>query len=765
MRRGVRIPAPMIAIRWLGWLVALAALVLTCIPAAVWHHPATDLVQTGFDPNLVYTSAGGVVSRDLATLTSSPSQAGSGGDASINVVSTPLDKFSVAMHVKIEADSPGAVPFRIGVWSPWTGAGYFLEFTGSSILTDAVVKGGPGLTLAGGEVTRAHQLGSYTIGEPYVVKIVVDKTKAMTVLVTGGTLSAQDSVTAADVPDLFRSTRVALTASNSTSIGTVRAELSEYTLTLPHQTYWANKANDSIERIALSALLILAALVVGATGVNWLVQRGRPDSQAAIAARNSHRLMNYVGARKRSSVAIALAVVAYLVGNALLFPLGGHPFDMGVEKLYAYVARTYGLTQLYFLPNVVSLAGVWDGVPYIEAAFPYHPAVAYLFGGIGWLQSLIFAGGGVFNIDSVSLEYVIKAVNVVFGLGDAVLIYLILKQFRLNERWSFGAAALFLFNPAVWFSASVWGQTHVISIFFVLAAILLAEKGFPQWAWLALVIACLTRPQMLVFGLLVGIVLLRKFPWKQSISALAWTTNLVFIGLAPFTLSTSPSLPIDITLNVFRIQEAGGNEVALTTVSQDALSVWPLVTYAVHGASGLQREFTPSSASLIGSLTYLRLSQILTLAAILIVSVVLLLGKRVITEAGAYLPFVALGITSFLMLLTGLVATHFLLALPFLLLCRRWMGGGAYIYVAVIWTITTLVPMYGDMGVVITSQHYPLLAPEHNYVTRFFVQLYSSDRFITVGVVGNLCAVIWLAYSSFRPAVLSSGLNTGVSKA
>jgi hypothetical protein len=106
---------------------------------------------------------------------------------------------------------------------------------------------------------------------------------------------------------------------------------------------------------------------------------------------------------------------------------------------------------------------------------------------------------------------------------------------------------------------------------------------------------------------------------------------------------------------------------------------------------------------------------------------------------------------SFLMLSTGLVATHFILALPLVLLCRRWVGSMAYFYVVTVWTVTTLVPMFGDMGVALSSQPYSLLAPTTNSVTRLFVHLYSWDRFITLGVVANICAVIWLGFLSLRP--------------
>src|SRR5439155_25752273 len=117
-------------------------------------------------------------------------------------------------------------------------------------------------------------------------------------------------------------------------------------------------------------------------------------------------------------------------------------------------------------------------------------------------NSVLFAGGGVFDLGSAQLAYLIKSINVLFGLADGALIYLILREVRVSERWSRIASALFLFNPAVWFSMSIWGQTHVISLFFVLGAVLLADKHMLVLAWLALAASCLTGPQLLVFGLL-----------------------------------------------------------------------------------------------------------------------------------------------------------------------------------------------------------------------------------------------------------------------
>jgi hypothetical protein len=204
--------------------------------------------------------------------------------------------------------------------------------------------------------------------------------------------------------------------------------------------------------------------------------------------------------------------------------------------------------------------------------------------------------------------------------------------------------------------------------------------------------------------------------------------------------------------NNLRVQEGGGNQTMLTTVSQDAYSVWPLVTYALHGAGGTLRGATPSSSLVLGDLTYQRLSQILTISAMLAIAGVLAFRKRAVHEPGAYLPVVAIGVVSFFMLLTGVVATHFILALPLLVLSRPWMSTSAYLYVIIAWSVTTLVPMYGDMGAILTPNEYPLLAPEHNPVTQFFVSLYSWDRFITTGIVANICALVWVGWLALRPS-------------
>ena len=726
--------------------VALLMVALTLTPAGVWKAPVNDAVYQGFDPNLIYADDGGGGSVRLSRA-SIDIEAPAGTEPSTILATSLLSRMTASLSVTV-VNSASKEALRIGYWSPWTNTGYFVLFGPSPanlIESGTMSTVGAGPRPLDGPVVNRTSLGHYRVGSAYKVRLVLDKVAGtITTTITGpdgttgsGSLRSQQS------PEIFSNVQVSLVTAVVAGESTSHVVLSDYGLTLPHQRLWASKVEDPVERAVLVALA-LAGLLLVAIRI-FIAVRGHSSSERPPTA----GWRGLISAKAWLLALVAAAVVVYLAGNALLFRLGGHPFDMGAEKLYAYVARAYGPAQLYYLPNTVSLARIFNGVPSVETAFPYDTVTAYLSSSIGWLGSLLFAGGGIFTVNDVRLEYLIKAVNVLFGLADAALIFVILRRIGVSERWSLGAAAMFLFNPAVWFSMSIWGQTHVFSLFLVLAAILFAELRMPFWAWLALGAACLTRPQILVFGLLLGIVFLRKFPLKQNLTALSWAAIVTFLLLIPFTIATSPSLPVDVMLNNFHVQEGAGNTTALNTVSQTAYSIWPLVTYFQQGVSGLDRFFVPSSTKLIGSLTYQSVSQVLTLVAMLSVAA-LLFRKRRALDGGGYLPLVALGIMLFLMLLTGIVATHFLLALPLLLLCRRWMGNVAYFAIALVWTISTLVPMFGSMGQLVSPQDYPLFAPAHNAITKFFVDLYANDRFITSAIIANVYAVGWLAVLAFR---------------
>lgn len=555
---------------------------------------------------------------------------------------------------------------------------------------------------------------------------------------------------AADAPELFGDLRLSLTASAASSAGVSSVELRNYRLSLPHTKFWADKTDDPRATWLVILLLLLGMALLVTKCLAWIVQTRKGQSLELEYV--GQRLNQRLGWPRWAALAAGLIVVGVVIPNVLLFGLGQEPFDMGAQNIWAYIAAKFGPAQLYFLPNVVSQAHVWAGAPYHETVFPYEPALAYVFTAIGGLQAILGSQSTIWN--TMQAETLIKAVNLLFGLADGLLIYLILRRSGHGQRVAVIGSGLFLLNPAVWFSMSVLGVTHVITISLLLAAVYFFESRQPIPAWAALAAAVLCRPQVLVVCLVLGLLLLRRFSVADNVRALSWVVVLVFVTLAPLMLATGPSLPVDVMAKTLQVQEGGGNEAELTTVSLNAYSVWPLVTYLVGGQSGENRAFLPSAQPLIGGLSYQRVSQILTIVLILAVALLALSDRSQRAGPGGYLPLLALAMTGFLMLITGLAATHFLLGLPFLILCRRWLPTATFYFIVGVWTLTTLVPMWGGMGIGLSQPGYlgfPLSSASP--ITRFFMDLSSWDRFITLATLLNVIVLATVVLATWSTAV------------
>jgi hypothetical protein len=249
--------------------------------------------------------------------------------------------------------------------------------------------------------------------------------------------------------------------------------------------------------------------------------------------------------------------------------------------------------------------------------------------------------------------------------------------------------------------------------------------------------------------------LLRRFSPLRNAYAVAWTVIVIFLLMLPFTIALSPSLPVDLMADVVRVQALGGNEKALTTVSLDVYSFWPLVTFFQASRSGLGRIFYPSSSPLIGALTYSQAGLLVTFVVLIGAIGMLATRSKANLIAGGYLPVVVFGFMGFLMFTTGLAATHFILALPLILLCRPWLSARAYYMIVIGWSLTTLIAMYGILAVDLANGdflHVPLfgLHAPLRALTSWVAQLYTSNRVITAGVVINAMIFIAFMYASVR---------------
>jgi len=558
----------------------------------------------------------------------------------------------------------------------------------------------------------------------------------------------ESSLTVGEVADLFLNLPLAVTVSSSSEGGISTTVLENYSLTLPSQRWMAMPIDDGRATGLLLGLLTVGSLMCITVVAGWVIRKVRQGAVLSatimpVAVEGWHLLLG-----------VGVAVLVYFVLNSLLFGVGYHPYDMTTEKVWSYVASQYGPTQLYHLPAVVSPAKVWGGIPFASAAFPYQPVMAYIFTAVGWVSRLFLADAQGLRMDGFQLEFVIKGFNALFGLAAGVLIYLILRRLDVSQRASLLASALFLFNPAVWFVMSIWGETHTISLFFLLASIWMAQRRAPFWAWLALAGAGLTRPQMLVPAFLLGLIYLRMFPLKENVLAISWSVIVGFLLLAPLTVAISPSLPVDVAKHTIAGQNPSGSGAGeYYFVSFDAYNVWPLVTGFLGGESGKDRIYYPGSTPLAGPLTYNDIGDLAFFALFLVIVVSLLFRRGRGASFGDYLPLVAAGMLALLVLRTGISSHHFLLALPLVILCRGSLRNALYYCIVALLTLTTLVSTYGSLGFATSQveQLAPRLFYGNNPVTRFMMDLFAADWFITVASIANLLVLACLAWVALGP--------------
>lgn len=557
--------------------------------------------------------------------------------------------------------------------------------------------------------------------------------------------SMKTLVTPAEAPDLFLRLPVAVTLTSSANAGITVVRLSNYELVLPAVPGPALHLDDSRARILVPSLLALALLLL-------LLKAGTSATGRILGLKRLSRRKGFGNSMTselripqwRWGIVAAAGIGSVLIGNVFLFHLGAHSYDIMGEKTFSYTAARYGISSIYFLPAVTTPAKVWSGVPFAQVPFPYGPTMALFFAVIGWLYGTFLVGSDGLKLDSFQLELLIKSMNVAFGILDGILIYAILKR-HVPGRLAVVGACLFLLNPAVWFLMSIWGETQTVSLALLLAAIWLFEKEILWIAWSCLILAAFTRPQLLIPSVVVGLAVLMRHPVRRNVYALSWATLLTFVILSPLLVSIGPSLPQDYLLNTYTTQTVTDSAVdQYNYVSNDGYNIWPLVTAIASGQSGHSRLYFPQDSLVVSGFSYATLGNLIFGAIAVVLLVALLAVALRHPPGGFYLPFAAAALMALLVFKTGVSAHHFLIALPLLLVSRKFLPSTIYYLAAAVVTVTSFVGMYGSLGFSLlgVGNLVPALEPARNGVTRFFMALFLNDRFITFAAIGNAVVLL-----------------------
>jgi dolichyl-phosphate-mannose-protein mannosyltransferase len=197
-------------------------------------------------------------------------------------------------------------------------------------------------------------------------------------------------------------------------------------------------------------------------------------------------------------------------------------YDTDVRTFLAWADRAYS----------VGLSGMYTNAK--EYFLDYPPGYMYVLYMIGLLHHKL-------SIPWESAESLLL-LKLPAILADILTVYLL---FRLAVSWRNGArtwmqaigiAALFAFDPAIWSNSAIWGQVDSFFMLFILATLLLQQRGKLPQASVFIALALLLKPQALLFGIFLLIDVLRKRNMMVLLlSVLSGVTTIVVISL-PFAV-------------------------------------------------------------------------------------------------------------------------------------------------------------------------------------------------------------------------------------
>ena len=344
-----------------------------------------------------------------------------------------------------------------------------------------------------------------------------------------------------------------------------------------------------------------------------------------------HQTTNHFGLK------YLLVLCIYLGG---IFSRGTHNTDDFVKWISEFIHGNF-----YSLYHVIPHQGVLSSD---SLMVPYPPFSLYLLGTIGKLLSIIF--GATPTVMLVSSNFT----SVIFTFSTGALL------FYWSRQWKSFPAVLYLLTPAVFLISPILGYQDSIMSFFILAALLSAEKEKYFLAGLLASFAVLAKQLavMPVFGL--GLLIVFSLNWKAIDRVLLGFIIGFLVILSPFILTgTLPAY--------FRAQGLASIHTMMSAQNPNVPWLISLfVRIREYGALDLR-----SYSALPLRIADTQLRQILYLSFGIMTVVVILLwlifwSRRLGVRNISALYIAAVAISSYNLLSFGVHENHFFMAIPVL---------------------------------------------------------------------------------------------------
>lgn len=284
-------------------------------------------------------------------------------------------------------------------------------------------------------------------------------------------------------------------------------------------------------------------------------------------------------------------VIAFLFRFGISF-LAHHP-DLNNHADWGIRFFQYGPSK-FFSPDANVWNFTWPNQP---------PGTIYMFAGVrklyegvfGVLSFLhfklhVFPGSLLLYLELNLYNALLKLPAELADLGIAYLIYkIVLGLFKGDgngKKLALISAAIFLFNPLVWYNSAVWGQYDSVINFLALLSFYLLMQRKLSFSLLAFCLSLYIKASLLIFAPIFLVVAIRqKYKVREYISAIL----LPLLVIGGITLPFSRGEPFSWLFNLYK------NKVfvdQLHSISANAFNLWGAVN-GIHIAPQLYPEATP----------------------------------------------------------------------------------------------------------------------------------------------------------------------------
>ena len=233
--------------------------------------------------------------------------------------------------------------------------------------------------------------------------------------------------------------------------------------------------------------------------------------------------------RRVASPRLALVVflIIFLAGAAARIVAAPYSAtqDMAQFWSFAQLFKEHGL-DFYQYYSGYDPINPWQGWGYV------YPPVWIIILGIG-LAAVPGALAGQLHVDT-AWRIAEKAPIIAADLTIGVLLFIAVPGSRWKKLFF---AALWLLNPVAWYQSAVFGQFDAVAAAFLVASLILLERGHDRWAFGIAALAVMTKQHTLIPIAFMMAVTLRTMPWKRFVANLAIFAGVVAAFSLPFMIT------------------------------------------------------------------------------------------------------------------------------------------------------------------------------------------------------------------------------------